>query len=48
MYTYIYIYIIISGNRLARFSGPETGKRKRKADGKLTPLVNLGGPGTNN
>ena len=31
------------------FSGPETGKRKRvtrKADGKLTLLVNLGGPGT--
>ena len=31
------------------FSGPETGKRKlvtRKADGKLTRLVNLGGPGT--
>ena len=34
---------------VGHLGGPETGKRKRvtrKADGKLTELVNLEGPGT--
>ena len=46
---YIYLNLYTSSRHPLNVSGAATGKRKRvtrKADGKLTCLGNLGGPGT--